>query len=116
MTKIQATFSDGTVDVYHGKRPIKAAWAIFVDGKFASSGHSLDRDRARKTAESNIRRVSPIAVPDHPRRGRHMGPYQFWTRAARKRGFATWQEWYDRASADRAAWIDSHVRIEVVDL
>lgn len=52
---ITATFSNGHVDVYKGKRPVKAAWMITrkSDGKVLNSGHSLDVDKARKTAEGN---------------------------------------------------------------
>lgn len=54
---ITATFSNGETDVYKGHRPVKAAWRI-VDhetGKTIVSGHSLDRDRAERTATNKLR-------------------------------------------------------------
>lgn len=54
---ITATFSNGFTDIYKGDRSVKAAWAI-VDretGATLNSGHSLDRAKAQKTAEGNLR-------------------------------------------------------------
>lgn len=52
----KATFSNGFVDIYKGTRDVKAAWAMIrkSDGKVLCSGHSLDRQRAQKTAESHL--------------------------------------------------------------
>ena len=54
-----ATFSNGFIDTYKGKRDVKAAWAIInkETGETVSSGHSLDRARAAKTANGNLRYV-----------------------------------------------------------
>ena len=54
---ITATFSNGFTDTYKGKRDVKAAWMITskADGKVLMSGHSLDRIKASKTAEGNVR-------------------------------------------------------------
>lgn len=54
---ITARFSNGHEDVYKGKRDVRAAWMVtdIETGAVVASGHSLDRKRAEKTAESNIR-------------------------------------------------------------
>lgn len=111
-------FSDGTVDVYKGHRPVTAGWAIFVDGEFATSGHSLDRDRAEKTAQGNTRWLSGASLPcpDRPRGAPTVGQYQYWTKLAKKYGFATWRDWYAAAKAEQDKWAAEHIRIEVVDL
>ena len=53
---ITATFSNGFTDTYKGARAVKAAWMITrkSDGKVLASGHSLDTDKARKTAEGKL--------------------------------------------------------------
>lgn len=58
---ITATFSNGYTDAYKGTRSVTAAWMITrrSDGKILASGHSLDRPRAQKTAEGNIRDLIP---------------------------------------------------------
>ncbi|NBW08582.1 MAG: hypothetical protein EBR82_11210 [Caulobacteraceae bacterium] len=40
---IQAIFSNGQVDVYKGKRPVRAAWQVVCPDGQIVSGHSLDR-------------------------------------------------------------------------
>lgn len=57
---ITATFSNGFTDTYKGDRDVRAAWAIFKDGKVLASGHSLDRVRAQKTAEGSVAQVVSI--------------------------------------------------------
>lgn len=54
---ITATFSNGHIDTYKGDRAVKAAWAIIdrETGAVLNSGHSLDRLKAQKTAEGNLR-------------------------------------------------------------
>lgn len=52
MTKI-ATFSNGYADIYKGKRPVRAAWMVVLPNGRIASGHSLDADKARATAEGH---------------------------------------------------------------
>lgn len=51
-----ATFSNGHRDQYKGKREVTAAWAIIdkQTGAVLMSGHSLDEERAKRTAEKNL--------------------------------------------------------------
>ena len=58
--EITATFQDGKTITYKGDRNVTAAWAIRdgVDGKILLTGFSLDAEKARKTANSNVRMVS----------------------------------------------------------
>lgn len=53
---LTATFSNGHQDTYKGQRDVKAAWMITeaATGKVLNSGHSKDRESARKTAEGNV--------------------------------------------------------------
>lgn len=57
MTYKTTTFSDGTVDTYKGHRDITVGWALVsvATGDVVNSGHSLDADRAFKTATGNAR-------------------------------------------------------------
>lgn len=54
---IRATFSNGYTRTYKGKRDVRAAWAIIdrETGETLLSGFSLDADKARKTADGNVR-------------------------------------------------------------
>lgn len=53
MVKV-ARFSNGHSDEYKGKRDVKAGWMITDSaGKVLASGHSLDREKAQRTAESH---------------------------------------------------------------
>lgn len=63
---ITATFSNGHTDTYKGDRAVKAAWAIIdrATGQTLNSGHSLDRAKAQKTAEGNLRNTKVPGV-DH---------------------------------------------------
>lgn len=66
MPKLIATFSNGHTDVYNGDRKVRAAWMITnrETGEVLSSGHSLDRVKAQKTAEGNVQNV--VALHDLP--------------------------------------------------
>lgn len=112
MTK--TVFSDGTVDVYKGKRDVQAGWAILIDGKVRMSGHSMDRMKAEKTARGNARYLSPVHVPDRP--NSHAAAHAYWGKKARKEGFASWKEWYDAKSAEQSAWIAANCKFEIVDV
>jgi len=69
----KAIFSNGTTDTYKGKRAVTAAWAIISrdTGETLMSGHSLDRAKAQKTAESNLIHVVASDSPavELPKRG-----------------------------------------------
>tara|TARA_R110000824_G_scaffold61802_2_gene163998 strand:+ start:1029 stop:1310 length:282 start_codon:yes stop_codon:yes gene_type:complete len=58
-----ATFSDGTTDVYKGKRAVTAAWQITHSDRptWAHSGHSLNESAAASTAASQISWNSKMA-------------------------------------------------------
>jgi len=61
---LTATFSNGTTDVYKGSRKVTAAWAIIhkATGQTLNSGHSLDAEKARKTAMGNVHYLSSEKV------------------------------------------------------
>jgi len=68
---ITATFSNGQTDTYKGKRDVTAAWAIIskATGRIIKSGHSLDAERAAKTAEGNLQDVwfeRDFGIEGHP--------------------------------------------------
>ena len=111
MAKTVSTFSDGSTDTYNGKRPVKAAWAIFnrETGERLKSGHSLDRQRAERTSRSQIQLIGWLVVPEgHPlRHWRHVAKYM--------------TTFYDRKrdrdhNENRLAEITRRVRVEVVDV
>lgn len=119
---ITATFSNGSTDTYKGKRAVKAAWAIIrkSDGKLLSSGHSLDRAKASKTAEGNLRYVIGAAlgrpskgISDRPDRIAHRNAY--FNKLARELGFADWKAAYAAYQAD-AAEARRNVNVEILDL
>ena len=125
MTKIIATFSNGHQDVYKGSRPVKAAWAIIekATGKVLNSGHSLDRVKAQKTAENNVR----YAIRDNDRFTIYM-PRGSWTPACHKsiaetaRKYTAWdgktnlKRFLQAHNASVNAAKRALVTIEVVDL
>ena len=110
MTKATAIFSNGFTDTYKGTRPVKAAWAVIstLDGEVLNSGHSLDRDKALKTAEGSLQCCGTrLIARDHPLRYIE-GPNPHLSSARRRA---------DRAhNAARLALIRSLTTIEVVDL
>lgn len=116
---IIATFSDGTVDVYKGRRLVKAAWQVtYADGT-KSSGHSVDRATAERTAKTHARTYVPTGLEsgrfDRPPARPHAGQLRYWNELARKYGHKDWKAAYQatQAAVDRAML---GVRIEVVDL
>lgn len=60
---VTATFSNGFTDTYKGTRDVTAAWAIIErdTGRVVKSGHSLTREKAAKTASSNMPKVHNTA-------------------------------------------------------
>ena len=108
----KAIFSNGFVDVYKGKRDIKAAWMItkLDSGEVVCSGHSLDRQKAAKTAATNIPTVANM-----PSGGRSMLNSVHMHVYAKKRGYSSAQEMaedYKRQNANHAL----QYKIEVVDI
>lgn len=109
---ITATFSNGFVDVYKGKRSVKAAWMITrkSDGKVLNSGHSLDAAKALKTAEGYVAYCGTHVLDEgHPLYQAHWIPrwhrYTF-AEATRMRAH----------NAARTAAIRALVKIEVIAL
>lgn len=109
---IIATFSNGTTDIYGGKRAVKAAWAIIsrATGETIISGHSLDRVRAAKTASGKIQNLNGHWA------GMKYGD-QFW--------YSSSSDWRDNAAKKRAkrehdatrrAMLEAAVKIEIIDL
>jgi len=83
--KITATFSNGHVDVYKGKRDVKAAWMVIYPNGGFESGHSYDRASAEKTARSHISQNSPAYYPS-PIKLRYAHTAAYWEKIARKQG------------------------------
>ena len=121
---ITAIFSNGFTDIYKGDRAVKAAWAIIdrATGEVINSGHSLDRLKAQKTAEGNLRNTKVPGV-DHlgyAYTGRAMPGYH----AGQARNYYGWTGKGDRAAlaflkahnADITARKRAAVTIEVIDL
>lgn len=114
---ITAQFTTGHVDVYKGKRPVKAAWLLTGPNGDTKSGHSLDRAKARSTAEGAIRFLKghPHSV-DRPGRGAHSVAYlQYWHKLAREHGFKDHREFFADYQVKAAAF-RATCKIEVVDL
>lgn len=91
-----AVFPNGYQDVYKGARKVKAAWAIVrkSDGKVISSGHSLDRDKAAKTADGNLRYFGAeleiekcYAMDVAPRHARSRAYWESLYKSARTNGY-----------------------------
>ena len=126
---ITATFSNGFTDTYKGRRDVRAAWMIThrQTGEVLMSGHSLDADRAQKTAEGNVSGyclVDPgmwqIEVP----RKLYLGvSYNHVFKRAESEGFegrrGNWdalRRFAKAHNAARKAKILSMVNIEVIEL
>lgn len=113
---ITATFSNGHTDTYKGNRDVKAAWAIIrkADGKVVMSGHSLDANKASKTAAGNIRTyVARGEAVQKPSRYAHQ--IRWYDGLARERGFKNWKDWYAADQIARAEEAKGYT-IEVVSL
>ncbi len=121
MTKT-AIFSNGHTDTYKGNRDVRAAWMIVrkSDGKVLSSGHSLDRVKAEKTANGNTRYHLSEAlgrslngISDRPDRWASRCAY--FGKLAREMGFSSWKEAYNAYQAE-AEVARRNLTIEVIDL
>jgi hypothetical protein len=114
-----ATFSNGHTDTYKGKRDVRAAWMVILPTGKIISGHSVDIDTARKTAEGHrgdgcqFRELKMVGT-----RGRDIVTPAFAKYAhdvAIVAGFANRKEYNVHAAAKRADYI-SRSKIEVVAL
>ena len=109
---ITATFSNGFTDTYKGSRNVKAAWAILrnADGVVIKSGHSLDRQKAAKTAEGSLQAIwfeRDFGLEGHPLNyQKGSGPYMTSRQRAEARSH----------NAARLDFIRSQVTIQIVDL
>lgn len=119
MSKV-ARFSDGTTDIYKGKRNVTAAYQITLPCGAKRSGHSLDRKRAESTARSRMSENAPYLLGMVGGRG---GRWQGVTPAAAKyfrevanaNGFATAKE-FNAAQEIKRATFYAACKIEIVDL
>ena len=125
MTKIIATFSNGHQDIYKGKRDVKAAWMIVdrATGEKLMSGHSLDRVKAQKTAEGNVRYVvkAPEGKHDMPlhRGATTVAFMQYISKEARAQGWdgkGSAEAFWKARNAEIAAYKRAKVSIEIIDL
>lgn len=119
---ITATFSNGHTDTYKGKRDVKAAWAIIdrATGETHQSGHSLDRAKADKTANGNLRYLRGEYSLDYyldlPSRYAHQRAY-----AAKQAKGAGWdgkgnlRQFVVDHNAAITAELRKRTRIEIVD-
>ena len=126
---ITVTFSNGHTDTYKGKRDVRAAWMIThrQTGEVLMSGHSLDADRAQKTAEGNLGQyclvetgMRQIEIP----RQLYMGVcYRDIFKRAESEGFegrrGNWlalRRFAKQHNAQRKAKMLQMVKIEVIEL
>lgn len=121
---ITATFSNGHTDTYKGTRPVKAAWMITArdTGKVLASGHSLDAEKARKTAEGNVAEnhaAGPGLLPIWNPRGHTIAHLKLRRDAALRAGWdgkGKADAFIKCVNAERKAARDASVKIEVVSL
>ena len=107
---ITAVFSNGHTDTYKGSRDVKADWMVteVATGKVYASGHSLDMEKASKTARGNIPTVANL-----PAGARSMMNSVHMHQYAKKRGYSSPQEMaadYKIKNAEHA----KNYKIEVV--
>ena len=119
MTKI-AKFTDGTTDVYKGKRNVTAAYQLTLPCGRKISGHSLDRKRAESTARSRASENAPYLLGMvGGRGGRWQGvtpaAAKYFREVANREGFATAKEFNAAQEIKRAAF-HAACKIEIVDL
>jgi hypothetical protein len=114
---IASTFSNGHIDTYKGRRNVKAGWMITGPQGDFFTGHSQDRDTARKTAESKAPYLkgAPRHVDKPATRHVTVAYLQYFAKLAREHGFASHKAWYDDYAVKIAAF-RAQCRIEIVDL
>ena len=119
-----ATFSNGFTDNYKGKRDVKAAWMITCreTGKVLKSGHSLDRVRAQKTAETNAVAAGRRSGDGWARpiwRTNYVNEFISLARDAKKAGWdgkGSAKDFWTRRNAEINGKARARVIIEVVDI
>lgn len=113
--KIIATFSNGETDEYKGIRDIKAAWQVTHPDGATSTGHSLDRARAEKTARNHAASCcegvgtcinTKWATPNYLR---------YVNGLLKDAGVKTVREYNEQIKAKRAAYV-AQCKIEIVDV
>lgn len=109
---IIATFSNGTTDIYGGKRAVRAAWAIIcrATGETIVSGHSLDRVCAAKTASAKIQNLSGHWI------GLSYGDKFYYSSISDWRDTAKIKREKRERDATRRAMFEAAVKIEIIDL
>ena len=113
---ITAIFSNGHTDTYKGNRDVRAAWAIIrkADGAVVLSGHSLDTDKALKTATGNIRTyLARGEAVEKPTRYAHQ--IRWYDGLAREHGHKDWKAWYAADQIVRAEQAKAYT-VEVITL
>jgi len=117
---IIATFSNGFTDTYKGHRNVKAAWAITrkADGKTIASGHSLDRDKATKTARGNMSCKAGSKFGSVMPTRAYPGVQKFLVKCGYDgpRATSSMMAWAREKNAERLARIDAAHTIEIVDI
>lgn len=126
MTKVIATFSNGYTDEYKGHRDVTAGWAIFCvkTDEVLASGHSLDRDKADKTARGYVNRVVDTGMTriDTIRGAARPGHEEWVLSCARKNGYTgpakrrPLMRWVNEHNAKRTAIAEKGCRVEIVDI
>lgn len=101
----QSKFSDGTTDIYKGKRNVTAGWRVVTPNGVTLMGHSMTPELAEKTARGNMMLSCPaLPVPPHP-----ASAYM----EARQAGFTNLQAYKRHVKEQREAFA-AECRIEVV--
>jgi hypothetical protein len=116
MPKLISTFSNGHTDTYNGKRDVKAGWMITGPQGDFFTGHSQDRETARKTAEGKASYLK--GAPCHcDRPGGRTSPAReaYFAKLSRSRGFPSWKAEYADYTIKIAAF-RAQCRIEIVEL
>ena len=126
---ITAKFSNGFEDTYKGARAVKAAWAIIrkSDGEVLASGHSLDAERAAKTASGNMMYFAQevgVTLPhfDVPQRLWAGANYAYLYRRAAEHGYAgkavmgAYKRWATQRNAERRAAVEAAISVEIINL
>ena len=107
------TYTNGNIDIYKGKRDVKAGWQLTLTDGTILQGHSLDADKAVKTARNTAAQNSGQnsclaargAVPPHIHALRR--------KEANENGFKTWKGWEAELKNRRSAYVAA-CNIEIV--
>jgi len=110
-----STFTDGTVDIYKGRRDVKAGWQVILPCGKIVQGHSLNAKLAEKTARSSAHHHSGLTNPYPGTGALPIGYIQARNQLAIHQGYKNWLA-YD---ADRKAKVAAHLlscQIEIVQV